>query len=117
MTAQPKQRFIFAAFAAIQIRRRPCRCQRAWWLMYSRETPMISLVALRAASARLAATGCVAPVGVISSMPSKNAGPRPDAALMIPRVAGSQRLGERVTRLPVTRGIIKAVPGFGPAYF
>ncbi len=24
MTAQPKQRFIFAAFAAIQIRRRPC---------------------------------------------------------------------------------------------
>ncbi len=35
-------------------------------------------------------TGCAAPVGVISSMPSKNAGPRPDAALMIPRVTGSR---------------------------
>ena len=63
-----------------------------------RETPMISLVALRAASARLAAiqgrvTGCAAPVGVISSMPSKNAGPGPDTALMIPRVIGSRLSG------------------------
>ncbi len=39
------------------------------------------------------ATGCAAPVGVISSMPSKNAGLRQDTALMIPRVIGSRHLG------------------------